>query len=76
MSTWKTVTALSEVEPARKSTGHSWYSPAKIGWLTYCLRCGNVLLNNGISRLIQRAGCDYARTTQYQAWIRSGRKPL
>ena len=59
-------------------TGHSWYSPKRMAWLTYCYKCGHVALKNDISQLISRIGCDYEEHPAYLHWKRSikSRKPI
>lgn len=55
--------------------GHSFVTPPKVR-ITYCDFCGLIPLNNGISRLCARLGCEYREHPQFQAWVRGGRKPL
>lgn len=77
MSDWVSVSfsaQLSIVDPHKGKVGHTFASPKRMAWLTYCARCGHVAHRNYISTLVTKIGCNYEHDQRYQAWVRGGKK--
>ncbi len=45
-----------------------------LGRFSSCMFCGHVPLKNNISQIVTRAGCGYARNSQYKSWVNKGYK--
>jgi hypothetical protein len=74
MADWKTLSLdekLSDEDPHKGKTGHVFYTPKKMVWLTYCSRCGHIALKNKISTMVTKLGCGFASDGRYQQWLKN-----
>lgn len=46
----------------KERQGHHWITPKRLGWLTFCWRCGLVALRNSLTQKAIKAGCFDAET--------------
>lgn len=53
---------------------HTFGTPKKLPWLTYCQRCGHVVLKNEVSAQATKLGCEYTKSPWWKRWAANGYK--